>query len=109
MFKINPAPTFRARVPLSVPGADSAVTVEFEFKHKGRTALAVWWKSVDGRKDAEILAEIIASWKGPIDDKGEPVQFSVEALSQVLDNYPASAAEILTAYEKELWKSREKN
>lgn len=109
MFKINPSPTFRARVPLTIPGEETRAVVDFTFRHKGRVAFAAWWESIDGRKDVEILADIIVGWSGVLDDKGDEIAFSSEALTQVLDHYPASAMEIHAAYRKALWESREKN
>ncbi len=109
MFKINPAPTFRAKVPLTVPGEDARAVVEFEFRHKGRTAFATWWDSIGERDDPAVLADVIVSWTGVIDDKGAEVPFSADVLAQVLDNYPASAFDILGAYRRALWESREKN
>jgi len=117
MFKINPNPTFTAKVSLSVPGDAAPVVIDIEFKHKGRAAYAAWWESVptaktgDGarRTDADILDEVMVGWTGPLDDKGEPVPYSRDALSQLLDNYPASTMEIYEAYRRALWESREKN
>jgi len=109
MFKINPSPTFRAKVPLTVPGAEERSVIEIEFRHKGRTAFTAWWDSVLARKDAAVLGDVIVAWDGVIDDKGDPVVYSPEALAQLLDNYPASAMDILTTYRRALWESREKN
>jgi hypothetical protein len=116
MFKINPAPTFTAKVSLSVPGAATPAIIDIDFKHKGRVAFAAWWESIGTasdtatpRTDADILAEVIAGWSGPLDDKGEPVPYSPEALTQLLDHYPAATLEINEAYRRELWGSRLKN
>ncbi len=108
-FRINPAPTFRVKVLLTVPGAESRGVVEFEFRHKGRTEFAAWWESVDGRKDAEILADVVAGWSDVIDEQGNQVPYSAEALAQLVDRFPASALEIQAAYRKALWEAREKN
>lgn len=108
-FRIVPSPTFRVKVPLTVPGADARGVVEIEFKHKGRAAFAAWWSTVDGRADADILGDVIAGWSDVIDDKGDPVVYGPEALSLLLDRFPASAIEIRDAYAKALWEAREKN
>lgn len=108
-FRINPAPTFRAKVPLSVPGADARGVVEIEFRHKGRAAYAAWWDSIGQRGDAEVLDEIIAGWSDVIDDKGEPVAYSLDALRLLVDRFPASGLEILAHYKRALWEAKEKN
>jgi hypothetical protein len=108
-FRIVPSPTFRVKVPLSVPGADARGVVEIEFRHKGRAGYAAWWDSIGQRGDAEVLDEIIAGWSDVIDDKGEPVAYSAEALALLLDRFPASGLEILAAYKKALWEAKEKN
>lgn len=109
MFRINPAPTFRAKVPLTVPGEDKRGLVEFVFRHKTRQQFAAWWEAIEGRKDADILADVVAGWEDVIDEQGEPVPYSPEALALLIDRFPASAAEILLAYRRGLWESREKN
>lgn len=108
-FRINPAPTFRVKVPLTVPGAEARGVVEIEFRHKGRQAFAAWWQSIDGRTDAEILADVIAGWSDVIDDRGDPVAYSPEALALLIDRFPTAALELQGAYRKALWEAREKN
>jgi hypothetical protein len=108
-FRIVPSPTFRVKVPLTVPGAESRGVVEIEFRHKGRAAFVSWWESMDGRKDAEILAEIIAGWSDVIDDHGNEVAYSDEALALLVDRFPSSALELQGAYRRALWEAREKN
>ncbi|MBU0752364.1 MAG: phage tail assembly chaperone [Gammaproteobacteria bacterium] len=108
-FRIVPSPTFRVKVPLTVPGAAAAGVVEVEFKHKGREAYGAWWDSIGSRGDAEVLDEVITGWTDVIDDKGEPVPYGLEALALLLDRFPASGIELLAAYKKALWEAREKN
>lgn len=108
-FRIVPNPTFRVKVPLTVPGADLRAVVEIEFKHKGRTAFVAWWESITGRTDAEILADVIADWSDVIDDKGEQVAYTPDALALLIDRFPASAMELQGAYRRALWEAREKN
>ncbi len=108
-FRINPSPTFRVKVPLSVPGAEARGVIEIEFRHKGRVAYAAWWDSIGTRSDAEVLNEIIAGWSDVIDDKGESVTYNAEALALLLDRFPASGLELLAHYKRALWEAREKN
>lgn len=109
MFKINPAPTFRAKVQLTVAGSEAPATIDVEFRHKSRTALLAWLAGMGQRANAEVLGEIIVSWNGPMDDAGAAVPYSAAALDQLLDNYPQSAHELFEAYRKALGESRAKN
>lgn len=109
MFKIVPNPTFKARVSLTVPGEDALPVIDVEFRHKGRAAFAAWWESVTARTDAECLNEVIVGWSGVIDETGADVAYSLAALTQMLDRYPASAVELAGAYRKALMESRAKN
>src|SRR5512133_454055 len=103
MFKINPAPTFRAKVALTVPGAETAAVVEFEFRHKSRSAFVAWWEASQQRKSVDALADIIVSWdEAVVDDAGNPIPYSADALAKMLNSYHAAGTEILTAYYKEL-------
>lgn len=106
MLKLNPNPTFRADVPLTVPGQEAAGTVNFTFRHMGRNAFKVWSEAASGKPDAESLTELIANWQGVTDDAGAPVAFSDIALAALLDAYPAAGLEIVQAYVKALTESR---
>jgi hypothetical protein len=108
-FNINPSPTFRVKVPLSVPGAEARGVVEIEFRHKGRAAYAAWWDSIGSGSDVDVLSEVIADWTDVIDDKGAPVAYGKEALALLLDRFPASGLEILANYKRALFEAREKN
>jgi len=103
MFKLNPNPTFTAKVPLSVPGSDKLVNVDIEFKHLSRKAIKTYFEGLEGKTDSEALGEIIVGWKG-IDET-----FSAEALECLLDNYPASGGELFAAFRAELMEARRKN
>jgi len=108
-FRIVPSPTFRVKVPLTVPGAEARGVVEIEFRHKGRTEFAAWWSTTQGRDDIEVLDDIVAGWSGVVDEADAKVPYSRAALAQVIDRYPVSALEIIRAYHAALWDAREKN
>lgn len=108
-FRIVPSPTFRVKVPLTVPGAEARGVIEIEFRHKGRTEFAEWWQSVDGRKDAEIIGDVIAGWSDVIGQAGEQEAYTPEALALLLDRFPAAAIELRDAYTRALFEAREKN
>ena len=103
MFKITPKPTFRATVPLSVPGSDKPAAIGVDFRHLSKSALRDYFAGLEGKSDAEALAEVITGWEG-VD-----VPFSADALAQLLDNYPAAAGELFEAFRRELLEARAKN
>ncbi len=116
MFKINPNPTFNAAVGLSIPGAQTAGAIDVTFKHKGRAALAEWVKkpsaqAVEGLSlsDADYLGEVVSGWAGVKADDGSEVAYSPASLATLLENYPASGAEIFDAYLKALTEAKAKN
>ena len=125
MFKLNPAPTFKATVRITVPGGDP-LPIEFEFKHRTRAGLAEWQngfiKTVPApteddrgavrremRPDREIVDEYIAGWSGVINEAGLPEPWSIEAFLKLANNYHAAAAEVYLGYVKALQESRTKN
>ncbi len=108
MFKLNPAPEFDAKVPLSVPGADP-VEVVFRFRHKTLAAANVWLDSAKGRTDHDLLTEIIVGWSGIVDAADAAVAYSPAALDSLLQNYPSAGRDIARAYNVELFRGRQKN
>lgn len=107
MFKLTPNPTFWATVSLTVPGSESPSSIDLEFRHLGQKALAALLRG-EGTNDLDVLPALIHDWRGVGTDDG-PVKFSVEALAQLLDNYPAASVEMFTAYRRALVESRIKN
>lgn len=103
MFKITPNPTFTIKVSLSVPGETKPSAVDVEFKHLSRKALKTYFETLEGKEDADALAEIIVGWKGM------DVPFGKESLDALVDNYPAAAGEIFEAFRRELMEARTKN
>lgn len=103
MFKLQPNPTFKSKVALSVPGSDKQATIEVEFKHLSRPKIKSFFEGLEGKTDAEALAEIMLGWSGPDE------AYCVDALQALLDNYPASAGELFDAYRRDLMESRRKN
>lgn len=109
MFKLNPSPTFISQVPLSVPGLPEPLEVAITFRHKNRAALAKYLSELQGREHPAYLDEIILSWDGIHNDAGEPVPYSLTALTDLLGNYSVAHAEILAAYTRELTEAKRKN
>ena len=110
MFCIDPAPTFPAAVALSIPGQAKPREIKVTFRHKNRTATDVWSARAHINKpDAPLLDEVIVSWEGVQDAAGEPVPYSLTALSDLLESYGAAWAEFLSAYISELRAAKAKN
>lgn len=107
MFKLTPNPTFWTTVSLTVPGSDQPAPIDLEFRHLGQKALAALLKS-EGVQDLDILPALIHDWRG-VEGAAGAVKYSVEALAELLDNYPAASVEIFTAYRRALVESRLKN
>jgi len=106
MFQLHPAPTFNAKVKLTVPGQETPAEVDFTFKHKTRTAIDDWTDRLsterDPGKEAPLLMEVIAGW-------GVGNDLSEANLATLLDNYPASGGELVRGYLRAITESRAKN
>jgi len=109
MFKLNPKPTFTAPVALSVPGLSEPLEVQFTFKHKGREALGKWVATATQKMDADSLGEVVCGWAGVKDEDGQDVPYSITALTDWLENYPASQGEVFRGYLRELTEAKRKN
>lgn len=107
MFNLNPSPTFKAKVPLSVPGMAQPLEVEFTFKHKTRTAVEKWATEYVANPGADTLGEVIADWSLKRD--GEAVPYSHSALAELIEAYIPARAEISDAYLNELTRAKRKN
>lgn len=103
MFKINPNPTFTAKVELSVPGSTRPAAIEVEFKHLPRKAIKAFFENLEGKSDADALSEIMIGWSG-ID-----ATYAKDTLEQLLDNYPAASMELFEAFRRELLEAKRKN
>ena len=74
MFKLNPAPTFKATVDVSQPGDAPSLQLEVVFRHRGRAELVALMDDIasskeSGKTDAEALGQIIESWVDVVDDR----------------------------------------
>lgn len=104
MFRLQPDPTFKARVSLSVPGHAKKAEIGIEFRHLSRSQIEAFFESCrGGRTDADALGEIIVGWSD-VD-----TAYSSEALAQLVDNYPLAAQELFDAFRREALQAREKN
>jgi hypothetical protein len=103
MFKLQPNPTFKAKVSISVAGEKRLPEIEIEFKYLNKEAIKKYFEDIAGKSDAEALSEIIVGWSG-VDQP-----YSAEALTLLVDNYPAAAADLFETFRKELLEAKRKN
>lgn len=101
VLTLDPKPTFSVKVPIPVHGADP-VDVLFEFKHMTVTGYAEWSANLKGRKDTDVVLEIVQSWQ--LDD-----ELNAENVDRLLDNYAGAAHAIFSTYRNELFQARRKN
>lgn len=105
MFKLAPAPTFKAKVLVHVPGVGRVEPFQVEFRHMTQRKLQAFLEEVRTKKDSEAidaLAEIIVGWDGVCDHAGDPIPFSREALATMIDIFPSTAEALFKAYAEEL-------
>ena len=103
MFKLQPNPTFKVKVPISVAGEKRQPEIEVEFKYLNKERVKEYFDGLQGKTDAEALGEIIVGWSG-VD---EP--YSIAALELLVVNYPAAAADLFEAFRRELLEAKRKN
>jgi hypothetical protein len=96
---LSTLPTFTR--PVEIPRQDGTTeTIEIAFRARtGRELSRYISASKDATSDADYLGESIDSWRGPVDEQGEPVAYSVDALDMLLWQCPSEAFEaIWSAY-----------
>lgn len=107
MFKTKPNPTFME--PAEIPTAgDAPQTLRLFFRHKRRSEVKNFFDRAaqlagDPEKELDLLMEIIAGWEDA------DVEFSRQALGDVLENYHGAVAPIFQAYTRGLLEGRKGN
>lgn len=111
MIRLCPAPTFKVDVLLTVPGEEQPGKLQLTVRWKSREERAKWVEEAgkSGRSDADVLAEVVTDWAGPVDNAGQPVPFTVEAFKQLVSSYDLAGKEILEAYLRGHIEGRRKN
>ena len=94
LLKLQPAPKFRAKVAIPVPGGDP-VPVEFEFVHRTKSDLEAFLASADKRPDVDSVMETVSGWE--LSDK-----FDRDNVARLLDNYHGAARAIAQVYLEQL-------
>ncbi|AZS78593.1 hypothetical protein ELS24_09145 [Achromobacter spanius] len=97
-FTLNPAPTFKRKVGLPVPG-NGFVDVEFTFKHRTKEEFKDFLEKLEGREDVEILLDVVCGWE--LDDA-----FDAGNIERMVEGYVGSARAVVGAYIDELSKAR---
>lgn len=112
MFRITPAPTFRAGVELSVPGQPDLAVLQVTWRHKSRDAALDWAKrcrSATLAQVPELLLEVMADWHDVVDDRDQPVPLRADTLRDLIQRYAQCEARLLATYLDQLSAAREKN
>jgi len=107
-FRIVSAPSFRAVVLITRLGEDKPGSLAITFKCLTQTGVKAWiaGANAEGMNDPKWLDEVIESWEGPEDMEGNPVPYSLAALQELCETFPASAREIYRAYMDKRMESR---
>lgn len=102
-LKLAHAATFKTEVKIPVP-AGEPVAVEFEFVWVNRKAMDEFADDCDrkDRIDADLVLKITKSW-------GFEDEFNAENMAYLLDEYPYSGGEIISAFYQAYSAAREKN
>jgi hypothetical protein len=100
-LKLQPDPTFKAKVAIHQPGAEP-VDVEFTFKHRGRKELASFAEAMSGIGDAELILALATGWE--LEDP-----FNAENVAVLVEHHYTAPAAIWMTYLEALTKAKEKN
>jgi len=100
-LSIKANPTFKAKVPIPMAGAPP-VPVEMVFRHRTKTQLGEWLKTVAGRPDLDAFMEMVEGWE--LEDP-----FNKENAGILLENYGGAAMAVFETYSGELAGARTKN
>lgn len=103
-LSINPAPTFKADVPVSLAGKDNAVVdVEMTFRHRTKSELVALQERSLKQSDLETFNEMVTGWNL------EDAPFDPEHVAAFLENYAGAALATWETYKAELTKVKRKN
>lgn len=115
MFVLNQSATYTWPVEISFPtngGKHEKQSFDVVFKRLTQKRLKEYLEAVDTGNDKlndeTFCREVLAGFKGIVDDKGEEVPFSEEALDALL-NIPSVAKAIVMAYLASIAGAKAKN
>ncbi len=107
-FKVQHAPTFKVKFPISIAGdGGEPWLIEAEFHYWNKSKVRAFFAELvaSGKEDTEALPRILVGWSEA--DVGQP--YSAAALTELLDEFPAAAADFFGAFRRELLESKRKN
>lgn len=93
-FKLDPNPTFKAKVAIPVPGG-KAEPVEFEFRYFTKDEYIELFSAKPVPSDHDLIMRIVAGWE--LDD-----EFNSDNVGKLLSNYQRAAGAIVTKFAEEL-------
>jgi hypothetical protein len=102
VFQLEPNPTFKVTVQITVPGGGTR-PLPVTFRHKKRSELQKWTADTN-QSDLDMALEIVESVEGKAEQ-----QTLKEFFTELLENYPAAGLDLYTTYRRELTESRAKN
>lgn len=97
-LKLQPDPTFRAKVGIPVAGGD-AVEVEFTFKHRTREGLDKFIAEAKDMPDPDAIMAMASAWE--LEDA-----FTKDNVTQLAQNYIGAPRAIFDKYVDELVNAR---
>jgi len=89
-----PDPTFSAKVEIPVPGGDAGDVV-FKFKARSRDEFDAFVAGLEGRKDIEVIMDIVNGWD-------MPDAFTEENVAALCKKYLSAPKAIIDKYFAEL-------
>lgn len=100
-LKLNPEPTFTAKVGIPVPGGRTS-DVLFTFKYRDRDQLGAWIEDTRDMLDDACVCDCAIAWD--LDD-----EFNPENVERLCRSYPGAGREIVGRYVRELAGIRQGN
>lgn len=97
-FKLEAAPTFKAKVAIPIPGGDTQ-DVEFEFKHVPKDEFNDLFSPDNALPDVELILKICAGWE--LDDP-----FNAASVEKLRQNYQAAPGAIVRKFVAEIGPAR---
>jgi hypothetical protein len=97
-FKLDPNPTFKAKVDIPVHGGSTA-PVEFVFKHVTKDRYVELFTAGNPMPDVELIMEICSGW-----DLDDP--FTAESIEKLRQNYQAAPGAIVRKFVDEIGPAR---
>ena len=100
-LKLNPEPTFKAKVGIPVPGR-GVVPVEFTFNYRTREQTLEWIEATRNAKDTDSIMDCACAWE--LDD-----EFNLENVERFCNSYAGAGFAVVDTYLRELSGARRGN